>query len=356
MALKQFWKGKRVLITGHTGFKGSWLSLWLTSLGAHVGGYALKPPSQPNCYDLWSMKNDVESSIADIEDARKFNHFFKNFKPEIIFHMAAQALVRKSYQEPKRTYTTNVIGTINVFEAVRTYGHTKAIINVTTDKCYLNNEHGRAFKETDPLGGYDPYSASKACSEILTASYRDAFFNPASFKNHGVAVSSARSGNVIGGGDWSSDRLIPDFVRAILKGNTIQVRSPEAIRPWQHVLDPLHGYLMLAQQLYQRGSKFTGAWNFGPNANDIRTVRWVVSHLCSLWGDARYELDRSTHPHEAQYLKLNCMKSHKILGWKSKWNVHTSLQKIVQWTKAFESKEDMRQVSLNQIKQYMQAK
>ena len=351
---KKFWQGKKVFITGHTGFKGSWLCLWLSLLGAEVTGYALKPPTEPSLFKLCSIHELMTSVIGDVRDGDAVTKAMLKAQPEIVIHMAAQALVRDSYKNPVATYATNVMGTVHVLEAVRVCNSVKAVVNVTTDKCYENKEWPWGYRENEPLGGYDPYSNSKACSELVTASYRSSFFNANEYEKHGVAVATARAGNVIGGGDWASDRLIPDCINALLKDETIMIRNPNAIRPWQHVLEPLSGYLVLAQNLYKNGVNFAEGWNFGPNDSDAKPVEWIVQKMCNKWGDnAAYEVDKEIHPHEAHYLKLDCSKAKMKLHWQPRWNLEQTLGKIVQWVHLYQHKADMRMICLEQIQEYM---
>lgn len=354
MLNKKFWKNKKVFITGHTGFKGSWLCLWLKFLGADVKGYALKPPTSPNLFNLCRISEIVKSKIANIKNYKLLKKELLNFKPEIVIHMAAQPIVRESYKNPLETYSINVMGTVHLFEAVRNCKSVRVVVNVTTDKCYENKERKRGYCEDEPLGGYDPYSNSKACSELVTSSYRSSFFNSENYKTHKVAIASARAGNVIGGGDWAVDRLIPDCVRAILRKKFIVIRNPNAIRPWQHVLEPLSGYLILAEKLYINGPKYVGAWNFGPDDSNAKTVEWIVKKICNRWEEgASYKIDKGKHPYEAHYLKLNCSKAKSDLNWYSKWSLDTTIDKIIEWTKAYKNKEDLREVCLKQIKEYI---
>jgi CDP-glucose 4,6-dehydratase len=348
-----FWRGKKVFITGHTGFKGSWLSLWLHELGAKITGYSLNPPTTPSLFELCDLSELVNSVIADIREKDQLAEAVLAAGPEIVIHMAAQPLVRESYKSPVETYEINVMGTINLFEAVRRCKDVKAVINVTTDKCYENKEWLWGYRENEPLGGYDPYSNSKSCSELATAAYRNSFFNPSDYANHGVALASARAGNVIGGGDWAADRLIPDCIRAILKGEKIVIRNPIAIRPWQHVLEPLSGYLLLAKKLYEDGPKYAEGWNFGPDDQDAKPVEWIVDTMCKKWGQgASYEIDKGEHPHEARYLKLDCSKAKAELGWAPRWSLEKAIDTIIEWTKAYNKNKDLREACLEQIGEY----
>ena len=350
---ENFYRGRKVFITGHTGFKGSWLCILLNWLGADVYGYALEPPTNPNFYNIAAIDQTVSSTIGDIRDYDLLSETIKKVMPDVLIHMAAQPLVRQSYIDPRETYEINVMGTVNLLDISRKLGGIKAILNVTTDKCYENKEWHWGYRENEPMGGYDPYSNSKACSELVTSSFRSSFFNPGEYKNHGVAIASARAGNVLGGGDWSEDRLIPDFIRAIMDGKKMKIRNPYAIRPWQHVLDPLSGYLKLCQKLYTEGSDFAGGWNFGANDDDAKNVEWITRKVCELWGgDAGYELDSSIQPHEANYLKLDCSKSKALLGWNPKWNIEVTLKMIVDWYKEYLNDSDLRTVTVNQIEQY----
>ncbi len=348
-----FWKNKKIFITGHTGFKGSWLCLWLHQLGADVSGYALDPSTEPSLYNLCRIDKLVRSTIADVRDGASLTDAMRAAKPDIVIHMAAQPLVRDSYKIPVETYAINVMGTVNLFEAVRKTSGVKAVINITTDKCYENKEWVWGYRENEPMGGYDPYSNSKACSELVTAAYRSSYFNEKDHATHGVAIASARAGNVIGGGDWATDRLVPDCIRAILKKNQVVIRNPQAIRPWQHVLEPLSGYLMLAQKLVIEGPRYSGGWNFGPDDSDAKPVAWLVERLCAKWGNgASYSLDKGPHPHEAHYLKLDCSKARTELGWRPQWDLEKAIDSIVEWTQAYSSKQDMAAVCRRQIEAY----
>lgn len=353
VVMNVFWKDKRVLITGHTGFKGSWLSLWLKSMGANVVGYALSPPTNPSLFEVARVHEGMVSVIGDIRDLDNLRCIFNQYKPEIVFHMAAQPLVRYSYAEPVETYSTNVMGTVNLLETVRSTSSVKAVVNVTSDKCYENREWVWGYRENEAMGGYDPYSNSKGCSELVTAAYRNSYFNPERYKDHGVAVATARAGNVIGGGDWADDRLIPDIMHAITQGEPVNIRSPHSIRPWQHVLEPLSGYLLLAQKLYEEGAAFAEGWNFGPNDTDAKPVQWIVENLTKNWGEgASWSLDSNDYPHEAHYLKLDCSKAKSLLNWSPKWTLEQTIEQICIWHKAFQAGADMQALCLHQIKQY----
>jgi len=351
----EFWRGKRVLLTGHTGFKGSWLSLWLQSMGAQVVGYALAPPTEPSLFEVAGVGAGMTSVIGDIRDLEHLRAVFAEHKPEIVIHMAAQPLVRYSYAEPVETYSTNVMGTVNLLEAVRGTPGVKAVVNVTTDKCYENREWAWGYRENEAMGGYDPYSSSKGCAELVTAAYRNSFFNSATFNvKHSTAIASARAGNVIGGGDWAEDRLIPNIMRAITQGRSVTIRNPHAIRPWQHVLEPLSGYLKLAQKLYEEGAAYAEGWNFGPNDEDAKPVQWIVEQLTQSWGEgASWLLDGGEHPHEAHYLKLDCSKAKGRLDWHPRWHLDEALKRIVDWQKQYLYGRDMRAVTIEQIDLYL---
>lgn len=324
-AFADVYRGKRVLITGHTGFKGSWLAVWLSELGADITGISLPPESQPNHWDL--MQLSVDEHRLDIRDAQAVRHVFSAAKPEIVIHLAAQPLVRKSYREPLETWTTNVMGTANVLEACRQTPSVRAIVTVTTDKCYLNREWAWGYRESDRLGGHDPYSASKAGAELVAASYRSAFFN----KESSPLLATARAGNVIGGGDWSEDRLIPDLVRAVMKGQSLEIRSPLATRPWQHVLESLSGYLLVGQRLLQADNNCADAWNFGPEPEGNRTVSEVLGKLNAHWSSLSWHLTDMPQPHETTLLYLDSAKARSKLGWQPVWDFETSLKKTAAW-------------------------
>lgn len=347
------YKNRKVLITGHTGFKGSWLCLLLKSLNADVYGYALDPPTNPSLFVEANIEGLITSNIGDIRNYEKLLEVLQQIQPEIVIHMAAQALVRESYRKPVETYSTNVMGTVNLLEACRHTKSVKAIVNVTTDKCYENREWHWGYRENEPMGGYDPYSNSKGCSELVTSAYRNSYFNSKEYEKHGVALASSRAGNVIGGGDWADDRLIPDFIKAISKGEKVKIRSPYSIRPWQHVMEPLTGYLILAAKLYNNGANYAQGWNFGPEDRDAKNVEWITKTLCEQWGNgASYEIDTTPQPHEANYLKLDCSKAKAELAWHPKWDLETTLKSIVDWNKAWLRGENIRQVTETQIKKY----
>ena len=352
-----FWQGKKVLVTGHTGFKGSWLSLWLQSMGAEVTGYALAPPTHPSLFEVAEVGLSMTNIIGDIRDLDNLQAVLAEHQPEIVIHMAAQPLVRYSYQNPVETYSTNVMGTVNQLEAVRKTPSVKAVVNITTDKCYENREWAWGYRENEPMGGYDPYSNSKGCAELVSAAYRSSFFNTDTYAVHGVALATARAGNVIGGGDWAEDRLIPDIMRAITQGQPVNIRNPHAIRPWQHVLEPLSGYLVLAKKLYEEGPAYAEGWNFGPNDQDAQPVQWIVERLTQAWGDgASWHVDEGDHPHEAHYLKLDCSKAKSRLDWHPKWHLDEALGRIVDWQKQYQQGADMKLLTLAQISDYQMNK
>ena len=345
---REFWLGKRVFLTGHTGFKGGWLALWLANMGAEVHGYALSPITRPNLFTAVNLQaRFARSTIADIRDAAALVQAMQEAQPDIVLHLAAQPLVRYSYVAPVETYAVNVLGTVNLLEAVRQISSVKAVINVTTDKCYENREWSWPYRENEAVGGFDPYSSSKACSELVTAAYRRSFLEHAD--KH---LASARAGNVIGGGDWAADRLVPDFLRALDTGQVLTVRSPLATRPWQHVLEPLSGYLILAEKLFTEGQSFAEAWNFGPEEADAKPVQWIVENLCSQVPDASWQRDALPQPHEANSLKLDSSKAKAQLGWRPRWNLQTALGMTLAWHQAWKQGSDMAAISAQQIVEY----
>ena len=345
-----FWKGRKVLLTGHTGFKGSWLSLWLADLGAQLSGFALQPPTQPSLFEQARVDEIMESHIGDIRDYSQLLDRMQAAAPEIVIHMAAQPLVRYSYAHPIETYATNVMGTVHLLEAARAVPTVRAVLVITSDKCYENREWFWGYREDEPMGGYDPYSSSKGCAELVTSAYRRSYFGPAGRQ---LAVASARAGNVIGGGDWAEGRLIPDMLRGFAAQQPVVVRNPLAVRPWQHVLEPLAGYLTLAQALVEQGLAVSEAWNFGPADDDVHSVQWIADCMVALWGgDARWKLDRAAQPHEAAHLKLDSSKARARLGWRPRWALEAAMRRIVEWQHAMLDGADMRQVTLNQIRDY----
>ena len=345
---RAFWQGRRVFLTGHTGFKGGWLALWLQSMGAVVRGYALSAPTTPALFDLARVGEGMESHLGDVRDAGALRAALADFKPEIVIHMAAQPLVRHSYVDPVETYQTNVMGTVHLLEAVRACATVRAVVNVTTDKCYENREWVWGYRESEPMGGYDPYSSSKGCAELVTAAYRRSFM-----ASSDVALASARAGNVIGGGDWAADRLVPDILRAFERGAAVELRNPTSIRPWQHVLEPLGGYLVLAERLFDQGQAMAEGWNFGPSDDDARPVEWIVRRMAQAWGDgARWHVDTTAHLHEAHYLKLDCSKARQQLGWQPRWELTETLDRIVRWHKACATGADARALCLAEIAEF----
>ena len=350
----RFWQGKRVFLTGHTGFKGAWLSLWLQKLGTQVTGYALDSPSEPSLFQVADVATGMESIKGDILDMEMLRGSMQRAQPEVVIHLAAQSLVRRSYRQPVETYATNVMGTVNVLEVIRHTPSVRSAVMVTSDKCYENREWLRGYRENEALGGYDPYSSSKGCAELVTSAYRRSFFSDA--LGGQASIASARAGNVIGGGDWAEDRLVPDMMRAIAAGQPVRVRNPDAIRPWQHALEPLAGYLQLAEKLYQQGGDYAEAWNFGPREDDAKPVQWLVERIIQHWGDgARWELDGASQPHEAHYLKLDCTRATNLLGWQPCWSLGQALELVVDWHKQYQQGANMRDVSLQQVAAYMEA-
>lgn len=355
-AYESLYEGKRVLVTGHTGFKGSWLALWLSELGAEVIGYALEPPTEPNMFDALNLRNRISHIAGDIRDEAKLSKVFVEYEPTIVFHMAAQALVRASYHDPEYTYQTNVMGVVSLFEAVRKSQTVKVVVNVTSDKCYQNKGQIHSYKEGDPLAGLDPYSSSKACSEIVTMAYRNSFFaTDLHSQAHDVAVASARAGNVIGGGDWADDRLIPDCVKAFAANRVIDIRYPKSTRPWQHVLEPLSGYLWLAASMFTDTMSYNQAWNFGPSGAVMVSVRDVVDLLIEQWGGGEYRLYKTDDLHEAHLLNLDVSKSNHILKWKPIYSVNEAVKETAAWYKAFYcgSAGDISSLTISQINKYV---
>jgi CDP-glucose 4,6-dehydratase len=344
---QEFWNGKKVFLTGHTGFKGSWLSIWLNHLGASVNGYALSPSTSPSLFNAAKVDNLVDSKIGDIRDHSLLYESMINFCPDILIHMAAQPLVRYSYNNPIETFETNVIGTANVLEVARSCSNLKAIINVTSDKCYENVGYDKSYAETDPMGGYDPYSSSKGCAELVASAFRSSFL-----KELGINLASVRAGNVIGGGDWAEDRLIPDILKSFQQNESVKIRNPRATRPWQHVLEPLSGYLILAQKLYY-SKNYSEGWNFGPLEKDVKPVDWILDKMISKWPKSNWELDSCSTPHEAGFLKLDISKAKSRLDWSPVWELSYTLEKIIKWHQAWLKKEDMQSICLTEIKEYM---
>lgn len=344
-----FWAGTRVLMTGNTGFKGSWLTLWLLELGAEVHGLAPGPPTDPSLYELAGIARDVPQALIDIRDYDAVVDTVRSARPDIVIHMAAQPIVRESFITPRETYEVNVMGTVNILDAVRVAGDgAQAVVNVTSDKCYENREWEWAYREDEPMGGFDPYSNSKGCSELVTSAYRSSFFGDPS----GLRVASVRAGNVIGGGDWAADRLIPDIMRGALVGEVVPIRRPDAVRPWQHVLNPLSGYLEIAQRLCDDPSKAT-AFNFGPEESDARPVQWLVDQIATRWPDAiAWEIDAGPHPHEATYLKLDSSRAKALLGWTPTWGLHEGLDAIIDWYLALREGAEMRDVTVQQVRRF----
>ncbi|MDH5515186.1 MAG: CDP-glucose 4,6-dehydratase [Gammaproteobacteria bacterium] len=350
-----FWHDKKVLVTGHTGFKGSWLSLWLQSMGARVTGFSLDKPSSPCLFDLAGAADGINNITGDVRDVAQLTSCLTEHGCEIIIHLAAQSLVRRSYREPLETYSTNVMGTANVLEAARAAPKVRVVIIVTSDKCYENREQLAGYRESDPMGGYDPYSSSKGCAELVTAAWRNSYFNPAEYDSHGVAVASARAGNVIGGGDWGEHRIVPDIMEAFNAGEAVSLRNPDAIRPWQFVMEPLNGYLVLAERMWDDGATFSRAWNFGPADDELRSVAWLTDQLAGRWGsDARSDISKSQHPHETTLLKLDSSRASSELNWRSLLGSGETLDWIVEWYRGYYQGSDVRQITLNQIQRFQE--
>jgi len=348
MVDNKFWRGKKVFLTGHTGFKGAWLSLWLQERGALLKGYSLAPNTRPSLFNEGAVESGMESVIGDIRDLNCLTEHMGQFNPDIVIHMAAQPLVKRSYDNPVETYSTNVMGTVNLFEAVRTVSSVKAVVNVTTDKCYENREWVWGYRENEPMGGFDPYSNSKGCAELVTSCYKNSFFNAPDT----ASIATARAGNVVGGGDWAADRLIPDVIESFLRKEPALVRNPNATRPWQHVLEPISGYLLLAEKLYSEGSEFAEAWNFGPKDDDAKPVRWIVDQLCICTPGANWRTENARQPHEAGLLKLDSSKAKTRLGWAPRWRLEDALDKTLEWNQAWRQKADMADITSAQIQTY----
>ena len=353
MLNKKFWNGRKIFVTGHTGFKGSWLSLWLEMMGADATGYALDPPTEPSFFEQAKLAEVIRTIKGDIRDFDHLKKAIAESKPEVIIHMAAQSVVKRGYEDPIETYSTNVMGTVNVFEAVRQLGHSCTIVNVTSDKCYENREWVWGYREVEPMGGRDPYSNSKGCAELVTTAFSDSYFQPSEIATHGVAVASARAGNAIGGGDWTSNQLIPDLMRAFLAGSPCLIRNPMAYRPWQFLLEPLRGYLLLAEKLTEDAAKFSGGWNFGPQDTDAKPVGWIADELVRIWGEkAAWTKDPASHPHEAHALMLDASKAKAHLGWGPVLPLKQALPWIVEWYRAFQSASNLRTLTRSQIHNY----
>ena len=347
------WQGRRVFLTGHTGFKGSWLAFWLARLGARIRGYALDPCTETNLFNQASVSTVVEDVRGDVRDCAKLETSMTEFKPEIVFHLAAQPIVRRSYADPVGTYGTNVMGTVHLMEAIRKTPSVRAAVCVTTDKCYQNQEWIWPYRETDPLGGYDPYASSKACAEIVSAAYRSSFFPIDRLHEHHMGLATARAGNVIGGGDWSEDRLIPDLIRGFRSNQPVLIRRPNAIRPWQHVLDPLHGYMMLAQELLAQPARFASAYNFGPSDDDVWPVERIATKLVRMWGDgASWIRDSVPSVHEDQVLRLDASKARVELGWKPRLGIEAALEWTTEWYRAWNQGDNMAKFTEKQIAEY----
>ena len=346
---RKFWQGKKVFVTGHTGFKGSWLTFWLNLLGAKVRGYALAPEASPNLFENLHFENKIESIIGDIRDLSKLEESIVDFEPEILFHLAAQSLVRRSYRQPVDTYQTNVIGTINVLEAVRRAKSVKSVVVITTDKVYENKEWIWAYRENERLGGFDPYSNSKACAELAVSAYRNSFFEESE-----TLIATARAGNVIGGGDWSEDRLLPDVFRSLVFGNELEIRNPHSIRPWQHVLEPLAGYLKLAAKLYAGEKSFAEAWNFGPGEEDSKPVGWILEKIKQTWNEpVNWKIDKGVQPHEARLLKLDSTKAKTELKWLPKLSLDEAVNLTAGWYRGFKDKKDLVELTRSQIDSFI---
>ena len=350
------WKNKKVLLTGHTGFKGSWLSLWLQKLGVDLIGFSKSVPTKPSLFELADVGKNMTSIMGDITSIENITNVVKQHNPEIIVHMAAQSLVHKSYDQPLETFSTNIMGTVNLLEAVRNTSKKCVIINVTSDKCYENQELSRGYKENDPMGGYDPYSSSKGCAELITSSFRNSFFKDSNNKDYDISLASVRAGNVIGGGDWADNRIVPDIMRGILDKKIIKIRNPNSVRPWQYVLEPLRGYLELAEKLYNYKSEYTESWNFGPEIDDAKPVSWLVNEIVEMWGEnieVDFDNDDLDHKHETNFLRLDCSKAKSKLKWNPKIKLEEGLKLTVNWYKQYEQTKELREFTENQIEEYL---
>ena len=351
-----FWKNKKVLLTGHTGFKGSWLSLWLQKLGVDLIGFSKSVPTKPSLFELADVGKNMTSIMGDITSIENITNVVKQHNPEIIVHMAAQSLVHKSYDQPLETFSTNIMGTVNLLEAVRNTSKKCVIINVTSDKCYENQELERGYKENDPMGGYDPYSSSKGCAELITSSFRNSFFKDSNNKDYDISLASVRAGNVIGGGDWADNRIVPDIMRGILDKKIIKIRNPTSVRPWQYVLEPLRGYLELAEKLYNYKSEYTESWNFGPEIDDAKPVSWLVNEIVEMWGEnieVDFDNDDLDYKHETNFLRLDCSKAKLKLKWSPKIKLEEGLKLTVNWYKQYEQTKELREFTENQIEEYL---
>ena len=349
----RFWSNKRVLVTGHTGFKGSWLSLWLQRVGANLVGYAHNPPTSPSLFEVADVGKGMKSEVGDVRDLDRLLRLIETHRPEVVIHMAAQTVVQTSYLDPVETYDSNVMGTVKVLEAIRQVGETRACVVVTSDKCYENKEWVWGYRECDPMGGYDPYSNSKGCAELVVSAYRNSFFNVKDLRRHGVRLATARAGNVIGGGDWTTDQLLADIMRAFEGNRRVKIRNPQAVRPWQFVLDPLNGYLTLAEYLWEATGEYGEAWNFGPTSESARPVSWIVDQVAAKWGHGvAWESDEMVHPHEAGYLKLDSSLANTILKWSPKLSLEKGLEWVVEWYRTYQARSDMRALTFAQIEEF----
>ena len=348
-----FWKNKKVLLTGHTGFKGSWLSLWLQKLGVDLVGFSKSIPTKPSLFELADVEKNMTSIMGDITHIERITDVVKQHNPEIIIHMAAQSLVHKSYDQPLETFSTNIMGTINLLEAIRTSSKKCVIINVTSDKCYENQELARGYKETDMMGGLDPYSSSKGCAELITSSFRNSFFSNSDTKEFDISLASVRAGNVIGGGDWAENRIVPDIIRGIIDKKIIKIRNPNAIRPWQHVLEPLRGYLELVEKIWNNKSEYAESWNFGPDHEDLKSVSWITDKIIDVWGsDVKVDNNNTNYKPETNLLKLDCSKAKSKIKWMPKIKLEQAIQLTVDWYKQYEQKNELKEFTQNQIEEY----